>query len=78
MRQLLEYGMDFLDLFRSLSSYLLSGWMHNRCRMTVAMYLTKDLMLDWRHGERVSTLSFRKKGEHEHTLSFTVFHAKPH
>ncbi|EJD01230.1 uncharacterized protein FOMMEDRAFT_169392 [Fomitiporia mediterranea MF3/22] len=28
------------------------GWMHNRCRMIVAMYLTKDLMLDWRLGEK--------------------------
>ncbi|KAH8118312.1 hypothetical protein DFH11DRAFT_1686509 [Phellopilus nigrolimitatus] len=28
------------------------GWMHNRCRMIVAMYLTKDLMLDWRLGEQ--------------------------
>lgn len=27
--------------------------MHNRVRMVVAMYLTKDLMLDWRLGERV-------------------------
>ncbi|KAF9653387.1 hypothetical protein BDM02DRAFT_3087670 [Thelephora ganbajun] len=28
------------------------GWMHNRARMITAMYLTKDLMLDWRLGER--------------------------
>ncbi|TDL29483.1 hypothetical protein BD410DRAFT_848600 [Rickenella mellea] len=28
------------------------GWMHNRCRMITAMYLTKDLMLDWRLGEK--------------------------
>ncbi|HVZ92911.1 MAG TPA: deoxyribodipyrimidine photo-lyase [Phycisphaerales bacterium] len=28
------------------------GWMHNRLRMIVAMYLTKDLFLDWRLGER--------------------------
>ncbi|KAI0068783.1 hypothetical protein BV25DRAFT_1986350 [Artomyces pyxidatus] len=28
------------------------GWMHNRPRMIAAMYLTKDLMLDWRLGER--------------------------
>jgi deoxyribodipyrimidine photo-lyase len=32
------------------------GWIHNRARMIVAMYLTKDLMIDWRVGERVSTL----------------------
>jgi deoxyribodipyrimidine photo-lyase len=29
-----------------------SGWMHNRCRMIVASFLTKDLMLDWRLGEK--------------------------
>lgn len=28
------------------------GWMHNRLRMIVAMFLTKDLFIDWRHGER--------------------------
>ncbi|EGO02195.1 hypothetical protein SERLA73DRAFT_104574 [Serpula lacrymans var. lacrymans S7.3] len=28
------------------------GWMHNRMRMIVAMFLSKDLMLDWRLGER--------------------------
>ncbi len=29
-----------------------TGWMHNRLRMIVAMYLSKDLFLDWRLGER--------------------------
>ena len=29
-----------------------TGWMHNRVRMIVAMFLTKDLHLDWRLGER--------------------------
>lgn len=28
-----------------------TGWMHNRVRMIVAMFLTKDLHLDWREGE---------------------------
>jgi len=28
------------------------GWMHNRVRMIVAMYFTKDLFLDWRTGEK--------------------------
>ncbi|KAF7292369.1 Deoxyribodipyrimidine photo-lyase [Mycena chlorophos] len=28
------------------------GWMHNRLRMICAMYLTKDLMVDWRVGEK--------------------------
>lgn len=29
-----------------------TGWMHNRVRMIVASFLTKDLMLHWRHGAR--------------------------
>jgi deoxyribodipyrimidine photo-lyase len=28
------------------------GWMHNRLRMIVASFLTKDLLIDWRRGER--------------------------
>ena len=27
------------------------GWMHNRLRMIVAMFLTKHLLIDWRKGE---------------------------
>jgi deoxyribodipyrimidine photo-lyase len=30
-----------------------SGWMHNRCRMIVASFLVKDLICDWRLGERL-------------------------
>ena len=29
-----------------------TGWMHNRCRMIVASFLAKDLLIDWRMGER--------------------------
>lgn len=29
-----------------------SGWMHNRCRMIVANFLTKDLLIDPRRGEK--------------------------
>jgi deoxyribodipyrimidine photo-lyase len=29
-----------------------TGWLHNRVRMVVAMFLTKDLFIDWRWGER--------------------------
>jgi deoxyribodipyrimidine photo-lyase len=29
-----------------------TGWMHNRLRMVVAMFLTKNLQIDWRMGER--------------------------
>ena len=28
------------------------GYMHNRLRMVTAMFLTKDLLLDWRLGEK--------------------------
>jgi deoxyribodipyrimidine photo-lyase len=30
---------------------LAEGWMHNRARMIVASFLTKDLLVDWRRGE---------------------------
>jgi len=30
-----------------------TGWMHNRVRMVVASFLTKDMMHDWRLGEKV-------------------------
>ncbi|MDD2709481.1 MAG: deoxyribodipyrimidine photo-lyase [Verrucomicrobiae bacterium] len=29
-----------------------TGWMHNRLRMMASMFLTKDLLIDWRWGER--------------------------
>jgi deoxyribodipyrimidine photo-lyase len=29
-----------------------TGWMHNRLRMVTASFLTKDLLVDWRWGER--------------------------
>ncbi len=29
-----------------------TGWMHNRVRMVVAMFLTKDLLISWQWGER--------------------------
>ncbi|MCW5735368.1 MAG: deoxyribodipyrimidine photo-lyase [Enhydrobacter sp.] len=29
-----------------------TGWMHNRVRMIAASFLTKDLLIDWRVGER--------------------------
>ena len=31
---------------------LAEGWMHNRARMVTASFLTKDLLIDWRQGER--------------------------
>ena len=29
-----------------------TGWMHNRLRMIVSMFLTKDLLISWQRGER--------------------------
>ena len=29
-----------------------TGWMHNRLRMIVASFLTKDLLVSWQWGER--------------------------
>lgn len=43
-------GYPFVDAgMRQLKA---SGWMHNRSRMVVACFLTKDLLIDWRRGER--------------------------
>ncbi len=43
-------GYPFVDAaMRQLAA---SGWMHNRARMVVASFLTKDLGIDWRRGER--------------------------
>jgi deoxyribodipyrimidine photo-lyase len=29
-----------------------TGWMHNRLRMVTAMFLSKNLLIDWRRGEQ--------------------------
>ncbi len=43
-------GYPFVDAgMRQLSS---THWMHNRARMAVASFLTKDLHVDWRAGEK--------------------------
>ena len=45
-----QTGMPIIDAaMRQLNE---SGWMHNRCRMIVASFLVKDLICDWRWGER--------------------------
>ncbi len=43
-------GFPLIDA--AMKQLLASGWMHNRLRMVVAMFLTKNLLIDWRHGER--------------------------
>ncbi len=43
-------GFPFVDAgMRQLAA---TGWMHNRLRMVTAMFLTKNLLIDWRAGER--------------------------
>lgn len=45
-----ETGFPIIDAgMRQLNT---TGWMHNRVRMIVASFLTKDLHIDWRWGEK--------------------------
>jgi deoxyribodipyrimidine photo-lyase len=43
-------GIPIVDA--AMRQLLATGWMHNRLRMIVAMFLTKNLLIDWQHGER--------------------------
>ena len=43
-------GMPIVDA--AMRQLRATGWMHNRARMIVASYLVKDLLIDWRWGER--------------------------
>ena len=45
-----ETGFPIIDA--AMKQLKQSGWMHNRLRMVVAMFLSKNLLLDWRWGER--------------------------
>ncbi|WP_425447534.1 cryptochrome/photolyase family protein [Dethiothermospora halolimnae] len=45
-----ETGYPFVDA--GMRQLLKEGWMHNRLRMIVASFLTKDLLIDWRWGEK--------------------------
>ncbi|MFZ4682488.1 MAG: cryptochrome/photolyase family protein [Terrimicrobiaceae bacterium] len=45
-----ETGFPIVDA--AMRQLNLTGFMHNRARMITAMFLTKDLHLDWRLGER--------------------------
>lgn len=42
-------GIDIVDA--AMNQLVATGWMHNRLRMIVAMFLTKNLLVDWRLGE---------------------------
>lgn len=42
-------GIPIVDA--AMRQLLATGWMHNRLRMICAMFLTKNLLIDWRKGE---------------------------
>lgn len=44
-----ETGYPLVDA--AMKQLVHTGWMHNRLRMVTAMFLSKNLMLDWRLGE---------------------------
>ena len=43
-------GLPIIDAV--MRQMLETGWIHNRLRMVVAMYLTKNLLISWQEGER--------------------------
>lgn len=43
-------GVPLVDA--AMRQFASTGWMHNRARMVVASYLTKDLHIHWKRGER--------------------------
>jgi deoxyribodipyrimidine photo-lyase len=45
-----QTGFPLVDA--AMRQLLARGWMHNRLRMVVAMFLSKHLLIDWRLGER--------------------------
>jgi len=45
-----QTGYPYIDA--AMRQLIHSGWMHNRARMAVASFLVKDLLIDWRWGEK--------------------------
>jgi deoxyribodipyrimidine photo-lyase len=45
-----QTGIPLIDA--AMKQLLNTGWMHNRLRMVTAMFLSKQLLIDWRKGER--------------------------
>lgn len=45
-----QTGIPIIDA--AMRQLLATGWMHNRLRMVTAMFLSKNLFIDWRWGER--------------------------
>lgn len=48
--QTAQTGIPIVDA--GMRQMLATGWMHNRVRMIVAMFLCKNLLIDWRQGEQ--------------------------
>ena len=48
-----QYGLTGVPIVDAgMRQMLATGWMHNRVRMIVAMFLSKNLLIDWRLGEQ--------------------------
>lgn len=48
-----KYGQTGIPIIDAgIRQMLATGWMHNRVRMIVAMFLCKNLLIDWRQGEQ--------------------------
>jgi len=45
-----QTGFPLVDA--AMRQLLATGWMHNRLRMLTSMFLTKNLFIDWRRGEK--------------------------
>ena len=45
-----QTGIPIVDA--GIREMLATGWMHNRLRMIVAMFLSKNLLTDWQEGEK--------------------------
>lgn len=45
-----QTGIPIIDA--AMRQLVSTGWMHNRLRMITAMFLSKNLLIDWRHGEQ--------------------------
>lgn len=45
-----QTGIPIVDA--GMRQLLATGWMHNRVRMITAMFLCKNLLIDWRQGEQ--------------------------
>ncbi|HEK84846.1 MAG TPA: deoxyribodipyrimidine photo-lyase [Candidatus Aminicenantes bacterium] len=52
LRALEEARTGYLLIDAAINQLKEEGWMHNRARLVVASFVTKDLLIDWRVGEK--------------------------